>query len=499
MRGGAFHPSFADFQTIMADSDMKTKTGKRGWIKWVLVSILLLLVAAVLVVTIAAKKLLTADALVAKFEEKYNCRLELGEFNVSGLTGTTKIELKNVRLAERDAVADAGTPHDQRTPLEADVLRVASVTLEANAADLLKKTITLKQINISGLGYYTVIQKDGSHRLEPLFDPPIKINGAANPKFEEQMKRREEAKARKKMTREERKTKEPEVFNIAEFPMPATMEKFHIGESQIEVKLKKTKTRITIRDIDLTLSDLDIDPSDLKNHNSAKMRLNAGIDLEDNEREVKYADLKVSSDGTVIPFDEVTGYANPDIAYDITMHKGSMIKEVPALIKAGREKLQKYGVSVEEIGRDLLIEEDTTMKLSFHEGQMRTEQDFDLKFSGNTLLLAKGSWWNSGTNEHEIPGSILISEATTKKARGQAEAFLAKKYGLNQDLVAKIANVLLLPVMREEKMWMPFVSKGDFSRPKVEAVWEELLDAGDIIKGEAKGKAMELLNGLLNE
>lgn len=483
----------------MSDSELKPKSGKRKWLKWAIICLLVLIVAAVVTVTMVAKNFLTADALVAKFEGKYNCRLQIGDFKVSGLTGTTRIELTDISLAERDEVADAGTPHSERTQVVGGVLLIQSATLEANATDLLKKIITLKDVSISGLSYYSVIQTDGSHRLDPLFEPPVKINGAANPKFEEQMRRRDEAKARRKMKPEERKKQEAKEFNAAELPMAATMQSLRISNSNIELKLRKTKNRISIRDIDLELSELDIDPADLKYHNSAKLKFTAAIDLEDNDRTVKYAELKISSDGTVTPFDEITGDVNPDISYDITMHAGSRIEEVPALVKAGKEKLQKYGVSVEEIGRNLVMEKDTTMKLAFFESELHTVADFEIFFSGHQLMLAKGSWWNSGSNLHEIPGSILISKEITAKARGQAEEFLAAKYGLNQELVTTIADVLLAPVSRDDRLWMPFVSSGDFSRPKVDVPWEELQDAADLIKDEAKGKAMELLDGLLGE
>jgi mRNA-degrading endonuclease RelE of RelBE toxin-antitoxin system len=483
----------------MPDTENRPKSGQRKWLKWLVVGTVLIVLVALISLTLVAKKLLTVDTLVEKFEETYNCRLQVGEFKVSGLTGTTKIELKNVALAARDAVADAGTPHDQRTPIGGGVLMIGSVTLEADASDLLQKKISVREINVGGLTYYSVIQKDGSHALDPLFDPPVTINGAPNPKFEEKMKRRTEAKERKKLSKEEREKLDKEKeFNIAELPMPATMERLRINDSRIDLKLRTTKARIAIYDIDLSVSNVDFDPADLANHNSAEVKFSASLDLEDNERTVKHAELKIASDGTVVPFDAVTGEVNPDISYTISVLQGSRIEEIPALVKVGKEKLQKYGV-VLDIGRNLVIEKDATMAITFRNSELWTVGQTVINFSGHQLTLEPESWWNSGTNQHRIPGQLLVSKEVTADARGQAEKFLADKFGLNKALVKEVAGVLLTPLMRDEQLWMPFTSSGDFSKPKVVPQWGELLDATEILKEEAKGKAMELLEGLLGE
>ena len=198
------------------------KKSKRKLVFWLLGGFLALLLTVVIVGIVIIKGYLREDTIVELFEKEYNCRVQIGEFAVDGIA-PARVHLKNVWLAPRDGVADAGTPHSDREPLQQGaVIVLGTVDLVTSPGDLLKKELNIQKLVVDGLNVNFLIEREGGTSLDPLFDPPKRVAGEPNEKYEEGMARRERNKERRKMAREEREKSEPETFNASDIPMPAS-------------------------------------------------------------------------------------------------------------------------------------------------------------------------------------------------------------------------------------------------------------------------------------
>ena len=259
----------------MSENDTAKRPKKFRWLIWVPVAVVALLVASALIMASIAKSYVNADFIASQIEGENNCRVEIAETQVSLLSFPARIELKGVKIAKRDDHADAGTKVSDRPPLEGGgVISAESIVLEANLTDILRRKISLEHLTVKKLHVSEfLIEREGGHSLDELFDPPSTVAGNPNPEFEEKKKRRDLAKERRKLAKEERAAEGEATFAISELPLPATMQALNITDANIYAKIRRNKTRITISGLQVQVSDIDLDPGDLKGHNHAKVTI----------------------------------------------------------------------------------------------------------------------------------------------------------------------------------------------------------------------------------
>jgi len=480
------------------DPSIPKKSKKFRWLVRIVLGGAVLLVALVITAVTIAKSYINPDFIAAQIEAENNCRVEIAATELSLFSFPARIELKGVKIAERDPLADAGTKLADRPPLVGiGVINADSIVLEANLLDMILRKISLKHLTIDKL-YVSefLIEREGGSSLDKLFDPPATVNGSPNPEFEEKKRRRDLARERRKLSKEERGPVGDTPFTITELPLPATMQAFNINDASVNAKIRRNKTRITFSDVQVKVSDIDLDPGDLEKHNQAKVTVSGHLDVEDRDRTVKYADLDIISAGEVIPFDPITGYLNPDLTYEITVRKGSKLDAVPSLIKLASkiEKFNDYGLKLKALGNDVLLEEDTTITLGYREDALLFTEPVNIRFDGHLLTLKAGAWLHTGSNRHEAEAEVLLSKSASDQALGEARQFLAekaKKLGLGGDTVQRYADKLLEPVTKDGQIWIPFTSDGDLNDPDVEPTidYESL----------AETMAIELLGDLLDK
>ena len=210
--------------------------------------------------------------------------------------------------------------------------------------------------------------------------------------------------------------------------------------------------------------------------------------------------LENLSEGDVIPFDPVTGYINPDLTYNITVLAGSKLDAIPALVKLATkiEKLNEIGLKLDALADDITIVEDTTVKLAYHEDALRFVESATVVFNGHELTVDAGAWLHTGTNEHEAKAEVVLSQAASDKALGEARDFLsekAKQFSFDQELALKYVNKLLEPVTRDGRVFVPFDSTGDFDDPKVRPD----IDIKDLTESMALEAAKDLLDKVQKE
>ncbi len=482
----------------MSQNEPATASKPRGfrWFLWIPIALIILLVALTITAGKVANSYINPDSITAMIESENNCRAEIASTKLSLFSFPAKIEILGVKIGARDEFADAGAKLADRPALGVGAINADSITLEANLLDLLLKRISIEHLSVDNLYVAEfLIEREGGHSLDPLFDPPATVKGAPNPEFTDKKMRRELAKERRKLAKAERGDIEQTPFTISELPLPATMSALNITNAQVNAKIRKTKTRITFSDIQIKVSDIDVAPGDLASHNRAKVTVTAHLDIEDRDQTVKYADVDIRSEGEIIPFDPVTGYLNPDVTHQITVLKGGKLDAIPSLVKlAGRiEKLNEIGLKLDALAESITLEDDSTVTLGFRDGTLEIVEPAQINFNGHLLTVQKNAWLNTGNNRHEASAEVLLSKQASDQALGNAREFLiekAKQFSFDQDTVLKYSMKLLEPVTKDGQVWVPFTSTGDFNDPKVRPD-VDLKDLAEEMALEALGDLLE--------
>jgi len=167
--------------------DDRTRTpgkGKKRLLLGIGGGLVVLLAVGLVAVVLVARHYLGEDRFVAMVESKNNCRLQIGSLESRLFGSPARIALTDVVFLPRDAVADAGTPHSERTRAEPrDGLKIGALTLEASTLGLLFGELNVESLAIDRLQLATLVDREGGHSLEALFDPPATVDGVQNPDF----------------------------------------------------------------------------------------------------------------------------------------------------------------------------------------------------------------------------------------------------------------------------------------------------------------------------
>ncbi|MED5585049.1 MAG: hypothetical protein VYB61_01725 [Verrucomicrobiota bacterium] len=449
---------------------------------------LALAVVGWLAISFIVSSLLDRDTVVGWLQEEYNMRVDLRELNVSLLGGS--IDLSGLMISPRDKHADAGTPVASRPQSAGSQTRimVRNMSVKVGLLNLLRKKLVINGVVVDGMEVSFLIERDGSPSLEPLFEKPEIVRGKANPKLAKVIVGQGGADPLGKQIAlgDTGKPIEMDGFNISDIPLATSMDSLQIRNGVLYIKIRKNKNRIRVSDIQATLSSLDIDPENLTHHNSAHLEMDAKIDVMDRDRVVYYARMAVGTKGGIEPFDGETGLLNPDLAINMTLKKGSEIMSLPIIdrLTSALEKLRKAGLDVSDLEEVLVVDDDASVRISLLDGDIRTRAPWHIGLNGHQLLIEQDSWHNTGSDDHLINADLTFSSKVSDSALGRANKFLSELVG--EELAVSVGEFLFSPVTREGRVYVPFVSSGDFNRPKVRPR-VKLFDIKDALKGVTLG------------
>ena len=153
------------------------------------------------------------------------------------------------------------------------------------------------------------------------------------------------------------------------------------------------------------------------------------------------------------------------------------------------EKLRKAGLDVSALEGVLVVDNDASVRLGLRDSVVRSLAPWNIGLNGHQLLMEPGSWHNTGSDEHLINADLTFSRKVSDDALGRANKFLADLVGA--ELALSVGELLFSPVTRKGRVYVPFVSSGDFNRPKVRPR-VKLLDITDAIKGAAVNGSVDL-------
>ncbi|MCH2024605.1 MAG: hypothetical protein MK172_02590 [Verrucomicrobiales bacterium] len=459
-------------------------------------SILVVVVLSFVFLGIFVSKKITKDSIVNLLESEKNLRMDIGELS-SGIFGG-KVVLSDILLSPRDEFADNGTATSERSePIKSTTrIKISDAAIKVRLIDFLFGTLSIDALTIDGLDIAYAIDEEGDHTLDPMLDPPKYVKGSLNPEYEEKRKRRELAKARRKMKSADESIVD-DSFNVSEMPMATKLRSLILRDSIVSIRLIKSNNRIAFTGIKGSVSDLDVDPMDLTRHNSAQLELSGNLSVTGPDGTTKYADLNLQADGKIQPFDSQTGFLNPDLVTDLTVKKGSRIMSLPiaSRLASTLDQLQEAGLDMSVIEEILVVNEDSRFRLGLRNYILRAVEPLPVIINGNRLVIEEEAWLNTANDEHLINASFTFSEKISNSTFTRANTMLSEIVG--ESVAGPVAELLFTPVTKDGRIHIPFVSSGDFNRPKVRAS-VALRDLADAVKESLKKDPLSLLKGLLD-
>ncbi|MFV1996234.1 MAG: hypothetical protein ACC661_12420, partial [Verrucomicrobiales bacterium] len=424
--------------------------------KFLIVGLVVLVIAGVglLIARQVLVGYLTPDFLTPQTESRWNCRVQIDAVKVTLLGSSATVTLEGVALAPRDDQAGGGLPLAERTPLAEGTaeLRCESVLLEILPAELIKRQLNGRQLVVHGLGIATTINEDGDVAFERLFDQVEEaspLSAAAETNVDGAPSESPTA-----STEDQTEIDSEDSFAAGDLVFAMVAERVEIKDGQFEFLLEASGTRIVSDKFQIAFSKIDIDPSALDSHNRADFQFGGDIIVRpaEGESDEDYLAAHVSGAGRIAPFNQETGLVDPVWSTDLTMFKGAQINTFPVI-----GQLQKLLDEIDTAGVDLsgikirgTLLADARTKIGHAQGRYLLKSPLELPLPDTLLVIQKGSWLHSGTNQHKMRGTVVASEPLTRKVESMVDAYLKEKAG--NFASEQVRNLVLSPVMKENRL-----------------------------------------------
>ncbi len=442
----------------------------------------LLILLPVLLLGVAqwlASSQLSPESLVQRIESSLNCRAEVTSATASLFSFPAKLEIQGLKLAPRDADADAAKPLHDRTPLKIGDAGVAieAASLEINLWSLLTGDLSVRDIVVQRLNFASSTNAAGVNSTRVMLEKPATVAGQPNPRVQKP------AVAAPKSSPDsnvQKATTPP--LTVADFPFVSSARSIRIEGIRVDARSEKRKELLRWDAGSFTVEDLAIHPTDLASGNHAKLQLGGRLQII-GKRKVYHADLGLAVLGDFAPFDPASGELAA-IPFQVSIAKDSVLNEVPALqkISSKMKRWEKYGLKFADLPDSVKVLEDSRVSFSYHLGKLDVLSPLQVKMDHYTLELSKGGWLNVGDNqcslEIRITGSPSVSEKTlldfSTSLKGRAgEAMGATLYEKIASLFKK--QNLILP---DGRLSIPMGLTGDLGKPEVEDRVMPILEQG---------------------
>jgi len=472
--------------------------------------VVVLLIAGLLVGRHLAIGFLTPEYLVQEIEKRWNCRAEVEDLKVT-LLGDTGLELIGVRLGPPDEYVKNGTAPDERPPMENVEVSAGFAHIEVEAGDLFKRRISIKKLVIKDVKIRTKVRHNGRISVQELFESPGRDNSdqITTGAVSESSKPASVAEVNGKtvtvqVSGDLNGDKDKEKFSAEDMEVSAFADNVEIKNAQIVATLASGNSIVTLSNFELKLSQIEIDPADLLKHNHASFVFSGDLAVEDSKTKVKQISLSLRGDGEVQPFDPASGMIDPRWVSNMTIEKGSAINTFPMIEKLNKllSGVDTAGVNLDDLNVRGELTNDASTRIAGHAGKFELKKNLALPLPDTAFVFAAGSWLDSGSNQHQLLGTVMASEDLTAKLSKKVDTYLKKK--AKSFYSKSLTELVLQPAMKEGRIAFDFVSKGDLGDPKVDILTPfgsltDLLDQGKDTLKTLKEVGKSLLKGLFGK
>jgi hypothetical protein len=411
------------------------------WIFRIIIGLILFVLLALFALKIYLENYFDKNIIVREVEANTNARFELEDISIGLFSFTPSLELDKVKIGKRDQYADDKVHIDERPKMD--------------LSPLLEQPSGASRTQLSGEPAETKTEEKAAEPAEP-----------------------------------EQPAVPQEKFSAKDVPIAATMNQIGIENGEVDIFFKTTQQRFLISDFFMVIDKIDIDPKDLKNHNKATVTFNTNLSIFNKEKS-EQAQLSLRSNADVRPLDPVTGHVQPEAVYALSIGKGSFIQALVALekVKSTLNTLEKVGINLDILSKKAVLQKDADTAIRYKDGKVSFEEDLKVLTADYHVRILKQSWFNVMNNQHEFKGDLTVSEAESKKLLEQVDKFIddsmkdVKIKGVKIDK-QEIRDELLAGVVKDNRIFIEFVSKGDISDPEVKVTFMPA-NLTDLIKKKA--------------
>ena len=421
------------------------------------------------------------DMWVKLAEEKWNCRMQIDDAELSLLSRPARLIFKEVKMAPRDA--EVMKEPSEREPLAEGValIVIPKIVLEVKLDDLLNKRLFVENLRIVSPSVQETQTAAGDSTLEALFK---------NPAGEEEVPK---AIAMQQTT----PVAESEV-SAASSAAGVSDYAFAISTANLEdgsLIIKNPSVQISVRNLDFSLSGIDVDANNLAGHNKIRALLSAHLEVSGMARvggvmrPTEMANIQLTGESDIVPINPATGKWSPASMVKLTLAQGSVLAgHITMGDAAGKEmqKLMEYGVDLSPVKIGGALLEPAVVVASFVNNRLTLNNDTRFAFPEYEVMIEGQSWFNSTQNLHDM--DLRLACGAGLQARLQAGVSKAK-------LGESIARGVIKALSDDRgRMTFDIESDGSLSDPKIRPRIDRLLK--NLIKGEGLG---DLLQGLLKK
>ncbi len=280
-------------------------------------------------------------------------------------------------------------------------------------------------------------------------------------------------------------------LNVSELPISSALREARISRVTFSLRDDAKRTLSRLDDLDVTLTGMALNPSNPAAGGSAGIRATARFSLERQSVSMRTLDFLLALRGRYVLFDPQSGDLNTDFDFQLTVRKGSILNQLPTLVRLN-ERLEKLKSST---GLDLQVPAEATLladaPLAGHlkDGVITFTDDLLMPFDACELGLAKKSWLSVRSEEHQFGGHIAANAEFSAKGISGIEDFLQKK---SPELARLVKDTVFKNLIGDDqRLHIPFESKGQISQPSVKA--------GDKLEDSLKDALKEAGKNLLDD
>ena len=487
---------------------------------------------------------LTREAITVQMEKAWNCRADISEVKVALLSSPARLEILGCRLAQRDAEVAKPLARRALLPAEKVEISVSRMVLEIRLQDLASRRLNVQQLLLSGVNVQEDVTREGDSSLAVLFSKPEPEAGAPAPEAAAPAPPTvaaaapapappataaapapapaptvaggtppvppappgatasastppPAAAAGEKSAEPASGTPEAGVekkkFGASELGFSINVQRARLEQGEFHRADHKALTKTDVSGLAFTVSDIDVNPADLANHNSVKLAIEGRwkqrgrIGPKDNRREVTMADLALTGEGTMHPFDPATGLWSPANELTLTARKDSILGGYMTLGEAAEKELKKaesYGLDLRSLPVGGALLEDARLHIRFEQDRITLLDDARFQMPEFELALKQESWLNAAEDAHQMQVRLIAGPTLQEQLGGSIKKLLGEETGAT--VVKSLAN-------EQGRVTLDLDSTGRLSKPKVVPDLQRLLN--QMLKGFGGG----LLDGLLKK
>ncbi|NNE90193.1 MAG: hypothetical protein HKN23_00955, partial [Verrucomicrobiales bacterium] len=404
---------------------------------------------------------LTPEFLVEQIESRWNCRAKVDSVE-SEILGTSVVKVSGLRLAPRNAT-DAEL---ENAPLFAE-----TVELQVKTADLIARRLRVEHLEVSNVTANTLIDREGESSLSKMFEPLEKEVRDPTATYKEDTEVKIDLSASLNLDGDE---DDPAAKNL---PLSLVADRFELKNGTVEAIIEASGARVQIENFDVAFTDIDVNPRHLNSHNRANFQF--GGDLTVVSGDPKSGDLAtahVNGQGQMRPFNPTTGEVDPAYQIDLIISEGAQLNTFPILEKLQTmvKEMDTPGVSLDRLELRGELVSDAKTRIVQADGKYMVTEPLVLQLPDVGLAIKNESWIDTSTNQHDLKGSLILSETFSAEVETMVEAYLKAnpqeiKIGgvkIGEVKLDKMKDVILAPVKKNNRIVLDVVSLGDMSDPK---------------------------------